>query len=64
MTTLLPPAWSSRLALVSGALLALALVWLLVRLLWLVIGGVAVESAPALDVPKISQASGSSGEFR
>jgi general secretion pathway protein C len=61
---MMSPAWSSRLALLSSALLALAVVWLVVRALWLVLGGVSVESAPALSVPRVSQVSGDSGEFR
>lgn len=58
------PAWSSRLALVSSAILALAVVWLAVRAFWLVLGGVSVDSAPALPVPRMSESEGSSGEFR
>lgn len=61
---MMSPAWSSRLALLSGALLALAVVWLLVRSLWLVLGGVSVDSAPALAVPQMSDSGGASGEFR
>lgn len=64
MTVMISPAWSSRLALLSSALLALAVVWLLVRSLWLVLGGVSVDSAPALPVPQMSQAGSASGEFR
>lgn len=61
---MISPAWSSRLALLSSALLALAVVWLLVRSLWLVLGGVSVDSAPSLPVPQMSEAGGASGEFR
>lgn len=64
MSAMMSPAWSSRLALLSSALLALAVVWLVVRSLWLVLGGVSVESAPALPVPQLSETSGASGEFR
>ncbi|MDZ7789638.1 MAG: type II secretion system protein N [Xanthomonadales bacterium] len=61
---MMSPAWSSRLALISSAILALAVVWLAVRAFWLVIGGVSVDSAPALPVPRMSESGGSSGEFR
>ncbi|RFF29763.1 type II secretion system protein N [Wenzhouxiangella sediminis] len=61
---MMSPAWSSRLALLSSALLALAVVWLLVRSLWLVVGGVSVASVPALAVPEVSEIGGASGEFR
>jgi len=58
------PAWSSRIALLGSALLALAVVWLLVRSFWLVLGGVSVESTPPLPVPSLTTSSGASGEFR
>lgn len=61
---MLSPAWSSRLALLCSALLALAAVWLVVRAFWLVLGGVTVESAPVLPVPRASEVGGASGEFR
>lgn len=61
---MLSPAWSSRLALISSAILALAVVWLGVRAFWLVLGGVSVDSAPALPVPRMSESGGTSGEFR
>jgi general secretion pathway protein C len=61
---MMSPAWSSRLALLSSALLALAVVWLLVRAMWLVLGGVSVPSAPALPVPQMSQSTGATGDFR
>lgn len=61
---MMSPAWSSRLALLSSAVLALALVWLVVRSLWLVLGGVSVASAPALPVPQMTEIGGASGEFR
>jgi len=61
---MLSPAWSSRLALLSSALLALAVVWIAVRALWLVLGGVSVASAPALPVPQMSEIGEASGEFR
>lgn len=61
---MMSPAWSSRLALLSSAALALAVVWLIVRALWLVLGGVSVATAPALSVPQVSDAGGSSGDFR
>lgn len=64
MSTAISPAWSSRLALLGSALLALAVVWLLVRLAWLVLGGVSVDSAPALPVPQSTGSSAVSGEFR
>lgn len=66
MSAALSPAWSSRLALASSALLALIVVWLVVRIVWLVIGGVSVESAPALPVPQSTVAGNgpASGEFR
>lgn len=57
-------AWSSRLALLSSAVLVLAVVWLVVRALWLVLGGVSVASAPALSVPQVPEIGGASGEFR
>lgn len=55
--------WSGRLALLSCALLALLAVWLLVRLVWLVLAGPQVESAPVPPVPRISQATGGTAEF-
>jgi general secretion pathway protein C len=61
---MLSPAWSSRLALLSSAILALAVVWLVVRGLWLVLGGVSVESAPSLPVPRVDEVGGVTGEFR
>lgn len=64
MSALTSPAWSSRLALFSSAILALAVVWLAVRALWLVIGGVSVPAADPLPVPSLSNSVGASGEFR
>lgn len=61
---MLPPVWSSRLALSISAILALAIVWLLVRALWLLIGGVSVTSAPTPPVPQIEAGSSVQGEFR
>ncbi|WP_376697562.1 type II secretion system protein N [Wenzhouxiangella sp. EGI_FJ10305] len=61
---MMSPAWSSRLAMLSSAVLVLAVVWLVVRSMWLVLGGVSVDSAPALPVPEISEVGGASGEFR
>ncbi|AKS42260.1 type II secretion system protein N [Wenzhouxiangella marina] len=55
---------SGRVALFSTALLALAALWLLLRIVWLLLGGPEVQSAPVPPVPRISQASASSGEFR
>ncbi|RFF28787.1 MULTISPECIES: type II secretion system protein N [unclassified Wenzhouxiangella] len=61
---MMSPAWSSRLAMLSSAVLALAVVWLAVRSMWLVLGGVSVESAQALPVPQLPEVGGASGEFR
>ncbi len=63
MSAMISPAWSSRVALLAGALLAIVVAWLLVRMLWLLIGGVEVESAPALAVPQLPQVSETGGEF-
>lgn len=64
MSAMLSPAWSSRLALSISAILALAIVWLVVRAAWLLIGGVSVTSAPAPAVPQIETGSSVQGEFR
>lgn len=64
MSATISPAWSSRLALLSSAVLALAAAWLLVRVLWLAVAGVSVESAPALPLPQATRGSDASGEFR
>lgn len=64
MSAMLPPAWSSRLALSISAILVLAIVWLAVRAAWLIVGGVSVDSAPVPAVPRIEAGSSVEGEFR
>jgi general secretion pathway protein C len=59
----LTPAWSGRLALLTSALLALLLAWMLVRLVWLVLAGPVVEPTAMPPVPRISQAA-DIGQFR
>jgi len=58
------PVWSGRLALIVSAGLALLVVWLLVRLAWLVIAGPQVESAPVPPVPRMAQVASNGEAFR
>lgn len=64
MSELFSPVWSGRAALLTSAVLALLIVWLFVRMVWLVLGGVQVDSAPVPPVPRVAPTSGDSGEFR
>ncbi len=58
------PALSGRLALLTSTLLAIAVVWLLVRMAWLILAGPEVESAPVPPVPRAAQTSVSdNGDF-
>ncbi|TVQ35480.1 MAG: hypothetical protein EA370_09260 [Wenzhouxiangella sp.] len=64
MAQFFTPVWSGRLALLASAVLALLAVWLLVRLVWLVLAGPQVESAPVPPVPRGSQVAADTREFR
>ncbi len=61
MNATLSPRQSARLALLTMAAMALLVVWLLVRLLWLVLVGPEVQSAPLPPLPQ-TQASASQRE--
>lgn len=56
--------WSGRLALVFGAIMAVLIVWLMVRLVWLVVDGPPVDPAPMPPVPRVAPATGGNGDFR
>lgn len=43
--------------------MALAVIWLLVRLVWLVVEGPQVETAPVPSVPEVAPSSSASGDF-
>ncbi len=58
------PSWSGRLALASLALIALLAGWLLLRLVWLLLAGPEVASAPVPPVPRVAPQTTSGGEFR
>jgi len=47
----------------SGLMLVLGL-WLLLRMIWLILGGPTVPAAPVPPIPTMSQAAPSQGEFR
>ena len=61
MNATLSPRQSARLALLFSAVMALLVLWLLVRLLWLVVVGPEVQSAPMPPLPQ-TQASGGQRE--
>lgn len=63
MSEAFSPAWSGRLALIAAAVMALAVIWLLVRLVWLVVDGPQVETAPLPPVPEVAPSRGQSGDF-
>lgn len=63
MSEVFSPAWSGRLALITAAVMALAVIWLLVRLVWLVVDGPQVDSAPVPPVPEVAPSSSGSGDF-
>lgn len=58
------PIWSGRFALILAAVLALLIAWSLVRLVWLVLDGPAVEPAPMPPVPRAAPQAGANGDFR
>ncbi len=64
MAQFFSPLWSGRLALLASALLALLVVWMLVRMVWLVLAGPQVESAPVPPVPRVSQVAADTRDFR
>ncbi len=64
MAQFFSPLWSGRLALLASAVMALLLVWMLVRIVWLVLAGPQVESAPVPPVPRVSQVAADTREFR
>lgn len=55
MVSSLTNSWPARLALASCALLTLAVVWLLVRLIWLFVVGPQVDPDPVPPIPRITQ---------
>ncbi|MGY6630293.1 MAG: type II secretion system protein N [Wenzhouxiangella sp.] len=61
MNATLSPRQSARLALLLSAVTAVIILWLLVRLLWLVLAGPEVQSAPMPPLPQ-TQASGGQRE--
>lgn len=50
-------------ALIAAAVMALAVIWLLVRLVWLVVDGPQVETAPLPPIPEVAPNRGQSGDF-
>lgn len=56
--------WSRRLALLSSAALALLLLWLLVRLVWLVVAGPQVQTRAMPPVPQVQPTSAARDGFR
>lgn len=63
MVHTLSPVWSGRLALLTSAVLALVLAWMLVRLVWLVLAGPVVAPGAMPPVPRASQTA-DVGQFR
>lgn len=64
MIASLSVSWSKRLAQLSIALLALALLWLTVGMLWLVLSGPQVETLPMPPVPQVQPAASARDGFR
>jgi len=64
MSSIVQPAVSGRLAIASTGLLMIVGLWLLLRMIWLVLSGPSVTSAPVPPVPSMAQNARSSGEFR
>ncbi|QOC23355.1 hypothetical protein IC757_04200 [Wenzhouxiangella sp. AB-CW3] len=58
------PTWSGRLALALAALLALMIVWSVVRLGWMLVDGPEVEPAPLPPVPRAAPQDASDEAFR
>jgi len=59
----LSPVWSARLGQACTAALALLAVWLLVRVLWLVLGGAEVAPRPLPPIPSMPSATTAEAEF-
>jgi general secretion pathway protein C len=64
MSAILQPAVSGRLAIASTGLLIVLILWLLLRMTWLVLSGPSVTTAPLPPVPSMAQITPTSGEFR
>lgn len=64
MSATISPVWSSRLAQWAGLILLLVAVWLLVSMLWLLMGGVEVEPGASIPVPREVRSMASEGDFR
>lgn len=64
MTARQIPQWSGRLAILVSLVFGLVLAWQLVQLLWLVLVGPEVESAPVPPVPQIQPAAAGRDGFR
>ena len=64
MSSIVQVAASGRLALASTGLLIVLGLWLLLRIIWLVVSGPSVATAPVPAIPSLAQNSRSSAEFR
>jgi general secretion pathway protein C len=64
MSSLVQPALSGRLAIASSGVLVVIGLWLLLRVVWLVLGGPTVPVAPVPPVPTMTQATQIEGDFR
>ncbi len=60
----LSASWSKRLAQLGMVLLAMALLWLMTRLLWLVLAGPQVATLPMPPVPQVQPAASARDGFR